>query len=236
MKTARLIIGIITIVVSIVALMYAIGAAQLDIDGEVSGLFIGIVTLAAGVICIAARHNKRGGYVSGGLCFLAAIIGFFEADSNTELLFFSIYNLLICGVLIIGSLYSQDEKTDSTTTRKTTHNTALRGKSDSMKTTFAIMGIVLSIVLFVLGCFAEPPDRRIWSYDDDYVEYVGGDAYNLIIEASLRAGEIAGARSARAIYFSSAAILMVLSGVFLGEAQTEEVRNVKRQKDQDEAD
>ena len=46
-------------------------------------------------------------------------------------------------------------------------------------------------------------------------EYVGGDAYNYIIEASLRGGEIAGAKTAKAIYFAAAGILFVLSISFL---------------------
>lgn len=107
-----------------------------------------------------------------------------------------------------------------------------------MKTAFAVMGIVLAVILFVLGCFAEAPNRRIrgFPYEDSYVEYVGGDAYNLIIEAAFRSGETAGARSARAVYFSASAILMVLSGVFLGEAQADEAREARRKKQNEEAD
>ena len=46
-------------------------------------------------------------------------------------------------------------------------------------------------------------------------EYVGGDAYNYIVEASLRGGEISGALTAKAIYFGIAGILLILSLSFL---------------------
>lgn len=57
-------------------------------------------------------------------------------------------------------------------------------------------------------------------------EYVGGDAYNFIIEASLRGGEISGALTAKAIYFAAAGILAVLSVSFLkSDDRTDEIRS-----------
>lgn len=90
-----------------------------------------------------------------------------------------------------------------------------------MKITFSVLGLLLSVGLFVLGCMTEIPDKWIMPVaisDIGYREYVGGDAYNYIIEASLRGGEIAGGKTARAIYFSAGGLLFVLSGVFLGDA------------------
>ncbi|MBQ9324590.1 MAG: hypothetical protein IJ246_02345 [Clostridia bacterium] len=46
-------------------------------------------------------------------------------------------------------------------------------------------------------------------------EYVGGDAYNYIIEAALRGGEIAGAKIIKAVYFAAAGIITILSLSFL---------------------
>ena len=86
----------------------------------------------------------------------------------------------------------------------------------AMKKAAGIVGIILAAVLLVLGFVSTTPDKYIKSYGDDKMyEYVGGDAYNYIIEASLRGGEIAGAKTAKAIYFAAAGILFVLSLSFL---------------------
>ena len=85
-----------------------------------------------------------------------------------------------------------------------------------MKKAAGIVGIILAGILLVLGFISATPDKYIKSYGDDKMyEYVGGDAYNYIIEASLRGGEIAGAKTAKAIYFAAAGILFVLSLSFL---------------------
>ena len=85
-----------------------------------------------------------------------------------------------------------------------------------MKKTVGMIGIILAAVFLVLGFASTPPDKYIRSYGDGKMyEYVGGDAYNYIIEASLRGGEIAGAKTAKAIYFAAAGILLVLSLSFL---------------------
>ena len=85
-----------------------------------------------------------------------------------------------------------------------------------MKKVAGIIGIILAAILLVLGFVSTTPDKYIKSYGDGKMyEYVGGDAYNYIIEASLRGGEIAGAKTAKAIYFAAAGILFVLSLSFL---------------------
>jgi len=85
-----------------------------------------------------------------------------------------------------------------------------------MKKVAGIVGIILAAILLVLGFVSTTPDKYISSYGDNKMyEYVGGDAYNYIIEASLRGGEIAGAKAAKAIYFAAAGILFVLSLSFL---------------------
>ena len=81
-----------------------------------------------------------------------------------------------------------------------------------MKKTAGIVGIIVATVLLVLGFVSTTPDKYIKSYGDNKMyEYVGGDAYNYIIEASLRGGEIAGAKTAKAIYFAASGILFVFS-------------------------
>ncbi|MCM1060593.1 MAG: hypothetical protein NC452_09880 [Eubacterium sp.] len=68
-----------------------------------------------------------------------------------------------------------------------------------------ILGIVSAITLIIVGIFIPVPEKRISTYsfsDEGYYEYVGGDAYNIQIEASLRGGIIAGRTVAKAILIS----------------------------------
>ena len=87
-----------------------------------------------------------------------------------------------------------------------------------MKKAAGVVGIILTIVFLTLGVVSATPDKYIKSYGEGKMyEYVGGDAYNFMIEASLRGGEISGAKAARAIYFATAGILLVLSISFLSK-------------------
>lgn len=85
-----------------------------------------------------------------------------------------------------------------------------------MKKAAGVVGLILVVTFLVLGFTSSSPDKYIKSYGNGKMyEYVGGDVYNYIIEASLRGGEIAGALTAKAIYFGVAGILFVLSISFL---------------------
>ena len=84
-----------------------------------------------------------------------------------------------------------------------------------------VAGIVLAIAMIGLGVFfwVRTPKQKISFYGEDaYEEYVGGDAYNIIIDATFKAGQTAGGRSSAAICFASAAILLVLGLRALDEA------------------
>ena len=60
-----------------------------------------------------------------------------------------------------------------------------------------IVGLLVAIALLVAGFCIAVPDKYIPSWKDldegGMEEYVGGDAYNFIIEAGLRGGALAGA-------------------------------------------
>ena len=95
-----------------------------------------------------------------------------------------------------------------------------------MKKKAGYMGIILALLFFILALCTNPPGKHIASYGTGKMEeYVGGDAYNFIIEAALRGGEISGALTAKAIYFGIAAVLAVLSCAFLDENSSETLRN-----------
>ena len=87
---------------------------------------------------------------------------------------------------------------------------------------FAIVGIIVGLILVIVSFIIPIPETQIAMRGGrevgGYIEYVGGDAYNLIIEASLRGGEIAGATSSRASYLTSGVIISVISFLALGHA------------------
>ena len=75
-------------------------------------------------------------------------------------------------------------------------NTSLKDKIDVKKTILSnvipVGCLVIGIILFIVGLGVSIPSDYISSYS--MTEYVGGDAYNFIIEASLRGGKIAAAQ------------------------------------------
>lgn len=72
-----------------------------------------------------------------------------------------------------------------------------------------IIGIILSLVLVIYGFTVSVPGSYLSSYS--VTEYVGGDAYNYIMEASLRGGEISGAMTQKAVYISVGCLTFVMS-------------------------
>ncbi len=89
MKTTKLVLGILTIVISCFVLFQscAAGAANaLKDNGESSGTggaFVALLMLAGGITMIASRKNTaKGGSIAGVIIFaIAAIIGFTTAGS-----------------------------------------------------------------------------------------------------------------------------------------------------------
>lgn len=77
-----------------------------------------------------------------------------------------------------------------------------------MKKRISIIITLVGIILFIIGFFIKVPNKELTTYsflsDDRSVieEYVGGDAYNYIIGASLIGGEISGAKTQKAIFIS----------------------------------
>lgn len=89
----------------------------------------------------------------------------------------------------------------------------------------------IGIVLFCIGgLFIQTPHKELTTYsalDDEYSvieEYVGGDAYNYIIGASLVGGEIAGAKSQKAIFISGGLLIFCLGLLSFGYITNEEKR------------
>ena len=70
-----------------------------------------------------------------------------------------------------------------------------------------IFGVIVGIGLIIASFIVPAPKREI----SNPQKYIGGDAYNYQIEASIKAGEIAGAKTARAIYLIGGILLLFSS-------------------------
>ena len=69
---------------------------------------------------------------------------------------------------------------------------------------------IIGLIFLLIGLFYQIPEREIpWNYE----EYVGGDAYNMMIEASIRGGEIAGATTQKAIYIVFGTTLLLIAEI-----------------------
>ena len=91
----------------------------------------------------------------------------------------------------------------------------LKDKIDVKKTVLSniipVGCLVVGIIMFVVGLGISIPSDYISSYS--MVEYVGGDAYNFIIEACLRGGEIAAAQICKCIYIVGGLIISCISAL-----------------------
>lgn len=96
----------------------------------------------------------------------------------------------------------------------------------SKKSVAGWMGIIFGAILLISGFATTIPDRELQSISrvgEGTPAYVGGDAYNFIIESSIRGGEIAGARMARAVYISSGVLAIIVGTiVFASELDKKE--------------
>ncbi len=88
-----------------------------------------------------------------------------------------------------------------------------------MKRGTAVFIMVIGLALVLAGLIIQVPHKELTTYswlEDEYSvieKYVGGDAYNYIIGASLVGGEIAGAKAQQAI-FISVGLLIFCFGVY----------------------
>lgn len=83
-----------------------------------------------------------------------------------------------------------------------------------MKKGISIIVAIIGVVLLVVGLFIKVPSKELTTHSilsGEYSvieEYVGGDAYNYIIGASLVGGEIAGAKTQKAMFVSIGLLIM----------------------------
>lgn len=111
MKTSRLVIGIISIVlfVLIVFQSCAVGTANtLEGNGETSGsagFFLAVCMLIAGIVGIVTRNKGKGGPIIAGCFYLiGGLLGIANVGSFADLQIWAILSFVFAAVFIIGAL------------------------------------------------------------------------------------------------------------------------------------
>ena len=104
MKTAKLVIGIISMVLFVLVAFQScaagLGNALAD-NGEVSGTS---GMLLAGIVGVATRKSKGGGIVAGVFYLLGGLLGIVNYGSFSDLAIWSVLCFIFGAVFILGSL------------------------------------------------------------------------------------------------------------------------------------
>jgi hypothetical protein len=110
MKIAKLIIGIISIVLTLVVMFQSCAASIGDAlanQGGTSGgtgIFVAIFMLIAGIIAIAARKSKGGGIVCMIFYAIAGLIGLTAHGIYADLTVWSIICLIFAAIFLIATI------------------------------------------------------------------------------------------------------------------------------------
>lgn len=110
MKTAKLVVGIISMVVFIFIVFQSCTAGVVnalednteDASGG-GGIILAICVLIGGIVGVATRNSKGGGITSGVFYLLGSIIGFANLGTYTDLVVWSVMALLFAILFFIGS-------------------------------------------------------------------------------------------------------------------------------------
>lgn len=111
MKTTKLVIGIISIVLFGIILLQSCAAGIVNVAEKntadttaAAGLFVGFSMLIAGIVGIATRNSKGGGITSGVFYLAAALIGFTNIGTYKDLIIWSVLSAAFGIIYIIGSI------------------------------------------------------------------------------------------------------------------------------------
>lgn len=110
MKTAKLIIGIISIVLFIVVMFQSCAAGvanTLSENGEISGsagIVLAVCMLIAGLVGMATRNSKGGGITAGIFYAAGGLIGIANAGSYKDLIIWSVLCFIFAVIFIVGSI------------------------------------------------------------------------------------------------------------------------------------
>ncbi|NLD10292.1 hypothetical protein [Aminicella lysinilytica] len=114
MKTIKLILGIISLVLSVFIGLQSSAAGlynTLSDNGQLggtAGLFLVICLVIAGIVAIVTRNGGKGGaFTAAGFYIFGALLGYANAGSYSDLYIWSTVSLVFGVVFIIGTLISQ---------------------------------------------------------------------------------------------------------------------------------
>ena len=110
MKTAKLIIGIVSIVVFMIIIFQSCAAGIVgaieggDDTSGAGGMLLAFTMLIGGIVGLVTRNSKGGGITAGAFYLLGAIIGFANAGIFTDLIIWSIIALIFGVFFIVSSI------------------------------------------------------------------------------------------------------------------------------------
>lgn len=114
MKTAKLVLGIVSIVLSVVVLFQScaagLGSALTNNNKDTSGgsgIVVGLFFIVAGIVAIAAKKSKGGAIAATVIYALAGIIGIASNGIFKDLLVWGIISLIFA-VFFAISIFAQD--------------------------------------------------------------------------------------------------------------------------------
>lgn len=115
MKTSRLVIGIVSIVLFLLVGMQSCAAGlgnALQENGEVSGsagFMLALCMLVAGIIGIATRKGGKGPIVAGAFYLVGGLLGIANAGSYSDLKIWAVISFIFAVVFILGGLIKKKE-------------------------------------------------------------------------------------------------------------------------------
>jgi len=112
MKTGKLVIGILSIVLSVFVMFQScaasLGDAMENAGGTSGGIgfFVAVLLLAAGIVAIAARASKGGSIAAAIIYGLAGVLGLTSSGIFADLKIWGALSLIFCVIFVI-SIFTQ---------------------------------------------------------------------------------------------------------------------------------
>ncbi|RDU22749.1 hypothetical protein [Anaerosacchariphilus polymeriproducens] len=118
MKTARLVIGIISIIAFAIVSLQSCAAGisnTLEENGSTSGsagIFLALCLLVAGIVGIAARKSKGGAITAGCFYLAGALLAVGQSKTFPDLMVWAVISFIFAGVFIIGAILQKKPPTE----------------------------------------------------------------------------------------------------------------------------
>lgn len=117
-KTIRLVVGIISIIISCVVMFQScavgfVNSVESNSDsGGTAGAFVSIIMLTAGIVSIAARKTKGGTITSSVFYIVGALIALTNAKVYADLMIWGIVEIIFAVLLIISLTMKEKDMPD----------------------------------------------------------------------------------------------------------------------------